>query len=441
MGDQGMETTQLKFAFTPETLQTGSPEERAAFGTIAVIANDRVLTEGVGIDSNELQNGPRVSGYHLAEWLVWNWWRLRWEPRPSDEETGVSWQWGFAHHMSSIGEGYVWPNIEIVSDGPFVQLSSSHSTDRHLKAFRYIGAPGEAVAAEAFEEAVREFVHIVIDRLQDAGICDTNLHRLWIDLEREQGAETYPFRRIEAMLGYDPDEGSQSRIQEQLADTASLGEDAVAELAADAGQRNEAPVRSGEVSEWARIYGFDMCVEDAAQLDDSGNIPPWGQEKAWHVGYALAQALRAKGNLDDKPVDNVVLCELAGTTRSVIQRKSRTTERISFALDEDSGRSRIALRSKRGTMRRFDLTRLMADRLFRKSTSESLLPATRSNTYRQKAQRAFAAEFLAPIRAVEEFLNGDVSEEAQNDAAEYFNVSPITIHWQIVNKPRISGSD
>ena len=83
----------------------------------------------------------------------------------------------------------------------------------------------------------------------------------------------------------------------------------------------------------------------------------------------------------------------------------------------------------------------MADRLFRKSTSESLLPATRSNTYRQKAQRAFAAEFLAPIRAVEEFLNGDVSEEAQNDAAEYFNVSPITIHWQIVNKPRISGSD
>ena len=53
----------------------------------------------------------------------------------------------------------------------------------------------------------------------------------------------------------------------------------------------------------------------------------------------------------------------------------------------------------------------------------------------------FAAEFLAPIRAVEEFLNGDVSEETQNDAAEYFNVSPLAIHWQLVNNNRISRSD
>ena len=112
-----METAErLKFSLVPEKLQAGSPEERAAFGTIAVIANGMVLTEGVGIDGNKLRKGPRVSGYYLAQWLVWNWWRLRWEPRGFYAETESSWEWSFAHHMSSIGEGYVWPNIEIVSD-------------------------------------------------------------------------------------------------------------------------------------------------------------------------------------------------------------------------------------------------------------------------------------------------------------------------------------
>ena len=66
----------------------------------------------------------------------------------------------------------------------------------------------------------------------------TKVHRLWRDLERDPGAETFPFRRLEAMLGHDPDEGNQSGIREQLTDAAGLGEDAVAELAADAGQRN-----------------------------------------------------------------------------------------------------------------------------------------------------------------------------------------------------------
>ena len=438
-----METAErLKFSLVPEKLQAGSPEERAAFGTIAVIANGMVLTEGVGIDGNKLRKGPRVSGYYLAEWLVWNWWRLRWEPRRFYAETESSWEWSFAHHMSSLGEGYVWPNIEIVSDGLLMQLASSPSTDPHAKAFRYVGAPGiETVAVEAFEDAVQEFVRIVIDRLDDSGICDTNLHRLWRDLKREQGAETSPFRRIEAMLGYDPDEGNETEIREQLTDAAGLGENAVAELAADAGQLNENPVRAAEVRECARKFGFDVRVEDAAQLDDTSATLAWGEEKAWRVGYAMAQALRAAEVLNGKPVVNAVLCELAGTTENVIQDRSRTADRISFALDDDGGRSRISLRPEQDKLRRFDLARLMADRLFLNTRCEPLLPATRSYTYRQKAQRAFAAEFLAPIRAVEEFLNGDVSEETQNDAAEYFNVSPLAIHWQLVNNNRISRSD
>ena len=67
------------FSLEFETLDTGSDEERSTFGTFAVEVNGQCLTEGVGPDG-DLRTGPRVSGYHAAEWLLWNWWRRRSRP-------------------------------------------------------------------------------------------------------------------------------------------------------------------------------------------------------------------------------------------------------------------------------------------------------------------------------------------------------------------------
>ena len=95
------------------------------------------------------------------------------------------------------------------------------------------------------------------------------------------------------------------------------------------------------------------------------------------------------------------------------------------------------MRSKWETGRRFDLARLIADRLFENDIRDPLLPATQSYTYRQKAQRAFAAELLAPIDAVDDFLNGDRSEDGFNDAAEHFNVSQMAISSLLRNNHRL----
>ena len=212
MGDQGMGTAEgLRFSLSPAALRSGSAEERAAFGIVAVTANGSVLTEGISMGRSELQCGPYVSGY-------------------------------------------------------------------------------------------------------------------------------------------------------QLSDADRLGRDAVAELAADAGH-DERPVRADEVREDARRAGFDARVEDAARLASTDDIPAWGECQAWRVGVAMAQALRAATALNGQPVANAGLCELAGTSETAIQEQGRTNDRLSFALDDDGGRSRIALRSKWETGRRFDLARLMADRL------------------------------------------------------------------------------
>lgn len=73
--------------------------------------------------------------------------------------------------------------------------------------------------------------------------------------------------------------------------------------------------------------------------------------------------------------------------------------------------------------------------------SEKLFLATRSRTFRQKAQRSFAAELLAPFEEVSVLLKGDYSEENREDVAEHFQVSERTIHTLLVNHRRIERDD
>ena len=62
---------------------------------------------------------------------------------------------------------------------------------------------------------------------------------------------------------------------------------------------------------------------------------------------------------------------------------------------------------------------------------------TDAGTARQKAQRAFAIEFLCPISALENYLKHDFSEEAVEEAAEYFGVSELAVRSHLANHGRI----
>ena len=57
----------------------------------------------------------------------------------------------------------------------------------------------ETVTVEAFRKAVDEFAHVVLGRLDEANIHDTNLHVIWRHLERErENKAAAAFRRMEA---------------------------------------------------------------------------------------------------------------------------------------------------------------------------------------------------------------------------------------------------
>lgn len=430
-----METQErLTLSVVPETLDLGSEEERATFGAFVLEANGWRLTEGVGVDENELRPGPYVSGYHVAQWLAWNWWRLRWESRPVGE---AGREWDFAHRLSSIGEGYVWPNVEISSDGFRSRLTSAPTVEPEAALFRYFGAPRtEVVSADVLDQSMDRFIGSVLERLNERNVRDTNLHRLWHDLKLTQEDEALSrFRRFEARLGHDPDEIDENEILTSLADAMRLGQDALEELAAHPWHGTGVP-SAAEVAEASRRHGFDSRPQDAVRLHSRDGIPAWGACAAWKVGVTAARALRSQESLNGDPLENPRLADLAGTMHAAIDAHDQPTKSISFTFDDGNGSSRLALRSRWETGRRFDLARLVGDRLC-VDGEEPLLPATQSYTYRQKVQRAFAAELLCPFEAVDAFLGGDLSEEHCNDAAERFKVSPLTIRTLLVNNGRI----
>ena len=113
---------------------------------------------------------------------------------------------------------------------------------------------------------------------------------------------------------------------------------------------------------------------------------------------------------------------------------------MAFALDDRRAGGRIVLRSHWRTGRRFEAGRLLADRLLA-GTDDKLRPATGAATYRQKMQRAFAAELLCPVESLLDVLADDFSEDARTTAAELFGVSPLAVTAVLANNGFVDWED
>ena len=441
-------SVELTISLTSENLDSGPAEERGTFGLLAVIANNRLLTEGIETESHMVRHGPYVSGYPLAEWLLWNWWRIRWEVRRPSERNAAR-RWHFAHSLQTVGDGYVWPNVTIFSDSLSAFLSSKPTSDSAAVLFRYLGANRrEEVSVTTLESSVDEFVSDVLSRLEDNGLQETNVHRLRSDLQTErEDPELSRYRRLEAQLGFDPDEADETALRSRLDDASCLGDGALGELASDVtleGDPLHSMMSAQDISDIAARHGFDADLDSAICVSESEELPRAGEVEAWRLGKAVAQRVRAQEGLDGRAIANDCLAELAGTVPELISNTNRRSPNMSFILRSDNADARVSLRSSWQTGRRFELSRLIGDRLViaqSNQSSENLLPAIRSHSYRQKMQRAFAAELLSPFVAVDEMLAGDYSEEKQNQVARHFSVSPMTIQSQLVNYNRIFIED
>jgi len=419
-----------------EVLDEGSHEERSCFAALGIQARHIWLTEGQDALANRLRQAPLLSAYHLAEWLAWNWWRLRWEPRASSED------WRLSHRMSSIGHGYVWPNITIFSDGERTALIAKATTESPQSIFRYINNDAVIIPSSEFEAEVDEFLDKVLGRLESMGTNRSNLRCLWDDvLAERRDPRLARTRKFQALLGTDPDQSSDDAVARLTENAAALGIAGVEEIAADQGGAGTASIPSvAELNTIAGRYGFNALPANMVRLSDASvHAEKRSDVPAWKVGAEVARLLRRQERCDDAPIPDVQLTDMVAADARIITAQERTNADMSFALDVSGGQSKVVLRSRWHAGRRFELARLLGDRLM--GMQERLYPATRAFTYRQKAQRSFAAELLSPFNAVMNMLQGDYSLEKQLDVAEHFNVSELTVRTQLVNHKILERED
>ena len=144
--------------------------------------------------------------------------------------------------MSSIGNGYIWPNIHILSDGQNITLVSRPTPERDRTPYRYITNAVSFISMADFEGDIDLFVETVLRRLDDCQVAKSNLADIWqaVWVER-QDLVLGQQRKLEALLGEDPGEIDEALLHELLDQAVLTGATAIEEIAANRAPGQDVP--------------------------------------------------------------------------------------------------------------------------------------------------------------------------------------------------------
>lgn len=409
------------------------PDEiRETSGRLHISLSGRVATHVENAWSKSIQNDVFVSAYPLAMWFAASWWRLRWESAPRDAEVRNV-EWRMAHEMAAAGHGFIWPRLTFESDGERVDVICRQSEPTPVEPIRYIENFRGSVTALEFEESIDRFLDFVLARLDAVGIQNTDLQNVWNEvLEERRDADSSAYRQLEARLGYDPDEISTDIVNNFLRLQTKVGSESIGEIAANfSGDYQEGAL--DRVIELARSTGVEGRIQPPNDLHQVLSEPDFRHSKPWEQGWKLAQWARTTWGLDEDKISDKILTDILELDQSVFHNTAKMHQPMGLVVrHDDSDQLKFHFRRSNRPGRRFESARFLADYLIAPST-DLWLPATDAKTARQKVQRAFAAEFLCPIAKLKEYLNGDFSENAIEEAGEFFEVSPVAIDNHLKN--------
>ncbi len=419
----------------------GDPVERAAFAQIVINAAQQITTELEDLFARTVRPGLRASAYDLAVWFAENWWRLRWEPEARTDD------WRLSHVVAAVGGGVAWPDVSFASDGVHVLVGARRTPGGRGAPVRYIRDVDVPISATAFEAGIDEFVQRVLARLSSVNVSETDLSLLWQQLLAERNdPEIGASRRLEALLGFDPDAAPQDLIASLQATITEAGHSAVEEIAAAA--KVSAPKTLQDILERTRTSDVSIHVESASNILSQYSDQSSPTELPWQRAKRAAGLARDVWGVSQGPVSNDRLSELLGVTEDFLKYTPSNGLPVAAGLRTNHGTDdvNVVMRAKVQTGRRFEIMRLVADHIVAAS-DDHLLPLTAAKTDRQKFQRAFAQEFLLPFEELYDQLLApplgeddieDIAEQDIEDIAEQYDVSPFLVLTVLVNQGYLS---
>ena len=415
--------------FSAEWIEKGpniSLQERSTLCDLQIFVGNGNACTWEDIDTGETFHHLTLPAVHLAEGISADWWSI----------FGSRDQWtSILRHRT----GFALPDLGFSFDGIMFQVSAKKFTYQNPHV-RFIQEPFEIMTRQEAEQGLSDFVRQVVQRLEEAGVADTEVSTCWsrVVQSREDPEET-AFCEAAGALGADP-----YSIQEvdalfiEKAGELFSGEELI-EFIAD--------LRTGKDNSNSRDIVLEGIRRVVAEPPESSLLPELHVaanhiqhavarrpgERIWAASYRAARAFREVIGIDGGvtqqspvtvaaklgsgrfgPVDN-----LSGVDAVV----SNTNKDVHVCLSKLGGEAaeNFAFARALGSAICFPGARL--------SVVNELHGAER-----QAAGRAFAAEFLAPVDMVMEMHSSGVEV---NDISRAFNVSPTVIGLQMENRNRI----
>ncbi len=411
----------------------GGEEARATMGSLRIDAGVGLSVPVTEVEDTLSQsvrlhiNVPLVS---VAEWLLMNWWRQRWEGRPDKPTTA----WHQAHCLSGIGGDDAWPALELFSDGEFIQLRMKAETAADVSAIRYLRTVSIDVPVRDFEAAVDRLVDVVEARL--ASLMPQ--YRTLSDLRAELMEERKLVRvartcRWQALAGIDPGDAPEAWLEHAQSLVEEVGATAGDEVMSVVPQLDQGLTSAERVLEAMKLSTTTVdlsCVAPASGFA--------GREFPWQKGARLAREMRARLRLGTGPLTDTKLSELLSTHLPLRGQPSARALGGGFRNGVAGGRTRIVWKSARPENQRFYLARMIGAAHVL-APDQHLVPVTDSDTALQKLERSFAQEFLAPWAAIDAFTDEHgLDDDALTDAAQHFQVSEHTVRTTLVNQGKLS---
>lgn len=419
-------------------------ELRATWARFGLRAGSEWVTRVEDLAAHSVRTGIYGPLYPLAEWLAVNWWSLLHEVPTPRKEQGLDYR--RRHCIDAASEGFALPSLSIRPEGSLIALEWEQKSIPSAR-ISFISNGRLFVDVNDLEDTLRSFILAVIARLKECGVTGTLLEQEW-DAVESADSEEKEFCLAVGRLGGDPysadgqdylnalaevsrclpgsilDEFFAATVADRMVQHATV----LAHLLSDA--RTEA-IKADTLSE---VKSALSATLNRARQTASTTVTPW------ETGYEVARELRAVMGADpDWTISNKR--ELSRILRT---NPDEWLMRLPGLLHSDqvcqavvaptkSRMPRIAVGRKSESGVVFAVCRALYEYLVGPDSTPALV--TEAYSERQKCNRAFAAEFIAPSQQIRQLVSASevVTESHIQALAEHFGTSELVIFHQIRN--------
>jgi len=319
----------------------------------------------------------------------------------------------------------------IYGTGARVIMSAGFSAARLSSGpYRFLNLdPVHLVSGEAYERGLDVFFREVIASCARAADGDA-LAQVLAELRAERDdPEIAAWRRLEASLGFDPDDAPEALMARMVGWEERFGEAAIEEAAAAApGLEAESALQSAVEAARSSPLSADLRIAEAvdvALLQDN--------RRPWQLAEDAATQVRSAINMREGPILNTALGDAVRTRWQDIHNAPQCDLKYAARLEAQNGRDALAVQSRADVDRRFELARMLGDRVWSRADLFGVVSSARGD--RQRFQRAFAQSLLSPFHQVCRHIDLErPTDEQIIRAARLYHVRPKVIKTLLVNK-------